>query len=241
MAWTMLLIIGTGHVFKIDEQVRFIIKNTWPDAVLVELDEKRFKVMDGTYEHPKDRKPIKLPGIVKSLSKAQSRTASQFGTYAGLELLEACRAGKAAGAEVILMDGDVVEMLLRMWDEMSFIEKLRWRVSGTKDRRSSRKDVEKIQNDFSDNEKEYMDEMRRRYPTMMRILHKERNEAMAKEIVEASKRHDKMVAVVGDAHVEGIVELLPKDMDVRKVRLADIRDEQKIGKLMSDIWYERLG
>ena len=241
MVWTMLLIIGTGHVFKIDEQVRFIIKNTWPDAVLVELDEKRFRVMDGTYEHPKDQKPIKLPGIAKSLGKTQSRTASQFGTYAGLELLEACRAGKAAGAEVILMDGDVVEMLLRMWDEMSFIEKMRWRLSGTKDRRSSRKDVEETQKDFSDNEKEYMDEMRRRYPTMMRILHKERNEAMADKIAEASKRHDKMVAVVGDAHVEGIVELLPKDMDVRKVRLADIRDEQKIGKLMSDIWYERLG
>lgn len=241
MVRTMLLIIGTGHVFKIDEQVRFIIKNTWPDAVLVELDEKRFRVMDGTYEHPKDQKPIKLPGILKSLGKTQSRTASQFGTYAGLELLEACRAGKAAGAEVILMDGDVVEMLLRMWDEMSFIEKMRWRLSGTKDRRSSRKDVEEMQKDFSDNEEGYMDEMRRRYPTMMRILHKERNEAMANEIAEASKRHDKMVAVVGDAHVEGIVELLPKDMDVRKVRLADIRDEQKIGKLMSDIWYERLG
>lgn len=241
MVWTMLLIIGTGHVFKIDEQVRFIIKNTWPDAVLVELDEKRFRVMDGTYEHPKDQKPIKLPGILKSLGKTQSRTASQFGTYAGLELLEACRAGKAAGAEVILMDGDVVEMLLRMWDEMSFTEKMRWRLSGTKDRRSSRKDVEEMQKDFSDNEEGYMDEMRRRYPTMIRILHKERNEAMADKIAEASKRHDKMVAVVGDAHVEGIVELLPKDMDVRKVRLADIRDEQKIGKLMSDIWYERLG
>lgn len=236
----MLLIIGTGHVFKMEEQVRFIIKNTWPDAVLVELDEKRFRVMDGTYEHPKDTKPIKMPGIVKSLGKTQSRTASQFGTYAGMELLEACRAGKAAGAEVILMDGDVVEMLLRMWDEMSLIEKLRWRFSGMKDSKSSRKDVEKTQKDFSDNEKEYMDHMRRRYPSMMRILLDERNESMAKKIIEASSRHKKMIAVVGDAHVEGISMLLPEEMDVRKVRLADIRDEQKIGKLMADIWYERL-
>lgn len=240
MGRTMLLIIGTGHVFKMEEQVRFIIKNTWPDAVLVELDEKRFRVMDGTYEHPKDPKPIKIPGIVKSLGKTQSRTASQFGTYAGMELLEACRAGKAAGAEVILMDGDVVDMLLRMWDEMSLVEKLRWRISGMKDRKTSRKDVEKTQKDFSDNEKEYMDHMRRRYPSMMRILLDERNEAMAKKIMEASTRHKKMIAVVGDAHVEGISRLLPEDMDVRKVRLADIRDEQKIGKLMADIWYERL-
>ena len=46
----MLLIIGTGHVFKIEEPISFIIKNSWPDAVLVELDEKRYQVMDRTYE-----------------------------------------------------------------------------------------------------------------------------------------------------------------------------------------------
>ena len=34
----MITIIGTGHVFNLAEPVSFIVKNTWPDAVLIELD-----------------------------------------------------------------------------------------------------------------------------------------------------------------------------------------------------------
>jgi len=236
----MLLIIGTGHVFRIEDPIRFIIKHSWPDAVLVELDEKRYQVMDGTYEHPKDQKPIKIPRMVRRVGNNQDRTASQFGTHTGFELLEACKAGEAGGADVILMDGDAVEYLLRMWREMPFFEKLRFRFSGMKDSTSSKKNVEKTQKNFSDNEKAHMDDIRRRYPTMMRILHDERNEMMANSIIKTSETHNKMIAVVGDAHVEGLIALLPKDMEIKKIRLAEIRDEKAIGKIMSDIWYDRV-
>ncbi len=236
----MLLIVGTGHVFKLEDSVRFIIKNSWPDAVLVELDEKRYRVLDGTYEHPKEAVPLKVPRAIRNLGKSQSRTAVRYGTYVGFELLEAVKAGKASGAEVVLMDGDAVETLLRMWNEMSFAEKLRWRLSSFRGSLSPRKNMEKTQADFSENEKAYMENMRKRFPTMMRILHDERNRVMADAITEAYGRHKKIIAVVGDAHVEGICALLPEDMNVKKIRLADIRDEKRIGKIMSDIWYDRL-
>lgn len=235
----MLLIIGTGHVFRIEEPIRFIIKHFWPDAVLVELDEKRYQVMDGTYEHPKDAKPIKIPRMVKRIGKNQDRTSAQFGAHTGFELLEACKTGESSGAEVILMDGDAVEYLVRMWNEMSFTEKLRWKFSGLKNRFTSKKATDKIQKNFALYEKEHMESLRKRYPTMMRILHDERNENMAKEIMKASERHEKMVAVVGDAHVSGLIELLPDDMEIRTIRLAEIRDDEKISKIMADIWYDR--
>ena len=38
----MITIIGTGHVFNLAEPVSFIVKNTWPDAVLIELDMSRY-------------------------------------------------------------------------------------------------------------------------------------------------------------------------------------------------------
>lgn len=235
----MLLIIGTGHVFKIEEPISFIVKNFWPDAVLVELDEKRYQVMDGTYEHPKDQEPIKIPRMIKRVGRNQDQTSSQFGTHTGLELLEACKTGEAGGAQIILMDGDAVEYLLRMWSEMSFIERLRFRFSGMKDRSRSKKGIENTQKNFSDREKEHMEDLRRRYPTMMRILHDERNEMMVNEIIKASETYNKMIAVVGDAHVEGMIALLPKDMDIRTIRLAEIRDEKAIANIMSDIWYDR--
>ncbi|MGI6494058.1 MAG: hypothetical protein ACOX10_04420 [Candidatus Methanomethylophilaceae archaeon] len=46
----MITIIGVGHVFNIAEPVAFIIKQLWPDAVLVELDEVRYKIMTGEYK-----------------------------------------------------------------------------------------------------------------------------------------------------------------------------------------------
>ncbi len=236
----MLLIVGTGHVFKLEDSVRFIIKNSWPDAVLVELDEKRYRVLDGTYDYPKDAEPKKIPRAIRNLGKSQSRTAVRYGTYVGFELLEAVRAGKASGAEVILMDGDAVETLVRMWNEMSLAEKIRWRFSSFFGSIRPKKNMEKTQTDFSENEKEYMERMRKRFPTMMRILHDERNRVMADAITEAYGRHKKIIAVVGDAHVEGICALLPEDTKVKKIRLADIRDEKKMGKIMSDIWYDRV-
>lgn len=235
----MLLIIGTGHVFRIEDPIRFIIKHSWPDAVLVELDEKRYQVMDGTYEHPKDKEPIKIPRMIRRIGKNQDRTSKQFGTGTGFELLEACKAAETAGADVILMDGDAVEYLVRMWNESSFMEKMRWRLSGVKNRFTSKKQTEKVQKSYSDHEKEHREDLRRRYPTMMRILHDERNELMAGHITEASKRYDKMIAVVGDAHVQGLVERLPEDMDVKTIRLSDIMDREKISKIMSDLWYQR--
>lgn len=235
----MLLIIGTGHVFRIEEPIRFIIKHLWPDAVLVELDEKRYRAMDGTYEHPKDAKPIKIPRMVKRIGRNQDRTSAQFGARTGFELLEACKTAESSGAEVILMDGDAVEFLVRMWNEMSFTEKLRWKFSGIKNSFTSKKSTEKTQEDFALYEKKHMESLRKKYPTMMRILHDERNENMAKEIIKASERHEKMIAVVGDAHVTGLIELLPDDMEIRTVRLAEIRDEEKVSKIMADIWYDR--
>ena len=41
----MITIIGTGHVFNLAEPVSFIVKNTWPDAVLIELDVSRYNAL----------------------------------------------------------------------------------------------------------------------------------------------------------------------------------------------------
>ncbi|HKM09653.1 MAG TPA: TraB/GumN family protein [Candidatus Methanomethylophilaceae archaeon] len=235
----MLLIIGTGHVFRIEDQIRFIIRHSWPDAVLVELDVKRYQVMDGTYEHPKDEKPIKIPRMIKNIGKNQDRTSKQFGTGTGFELLEACKSAETAGADVILMDGDAIEYLVRMWNESSFMEKMRWRLSSIKNRFTSKKRTEEVQKGYSDHEAENREDLRRRYPTMMRILHDERNELMADHIIRASEKYDKMIAVVGDAHVQGLIELLPEDVEVKTIRLAEIMDQKKISKIMSDIWYQR--
>ena len=44
-----------------------------------------------------------------------------------------------------------------------------------------------------------------------------------------------MVVIVGDAHVEGICRLLG-DAQVRKVRLADLMDRERMDRVRDMIW-----
>ena len=77
--------------------------------------------------------------------------------------------------------------------------------------------------------------MRRKYPTLVRKLIDERNQHMAEQILEAAKTHSNMVVIVGDAHVEGICRLLG-DAQVRKVRLADLMDRERMDRVRDMIW-----
>ncbi|MBO7205500.1 MAG: TraB/GumN family protein, partial [Candidatus Methanomethylophilaceae archaeon] len=78
-------------------------------------------------------------------------------------------------------------------------------------------------------------DMRRKYPTLVRKLIDERNELMARQIRSYSEKYDKIVVVCGDAHVEGISSHLP-DLQIKKIRLRDITDKQRLDKLRSEAW-----
>ena len=68
----MITIIGTGHVFNISEQIMFLIKQIWPQAVLVELDASRLKAMESTGENEGQKtEDAELPWIYRSSAKYQ--------------------------------------------------------------------------------------------------------------------------------------------------------------------------
>ena len=77
--------------------------------------------------------------------------------------------------------------------------------------------------------------MRGRYPTLVRKLIDERNQHMADQINKASEIYRNMVVIVGDAHVEGISKLLTEN-NVRKVRLADLMDNERMATVRDMIW-----
>ena len=51
---------------------------------------------------------------------------------------------------------------------------------------------------------ELREEFSKRYPTLKRYLIDERDIFMANRIIDVMRRYDKVVAVVGNAHIEGI-------------------------------------
>ena len=231
----MITIIGTGHVFNLAEPVSFIVKNTWPDAVLIELDKGRYQAMMNEYNGVKPKGEQEMSAMYRNTAKYQQRMSEQNGTTLGGEFLAAVNTGKLLNADIIPIDTDAMRVINEMWDEMSFSERTRYRFSSIKDSFGGTKKVMSTHEKFAADEEAYIEDMRRRYPTLVRKLIDERNVYMADQINELSEKYHNMVVVVGDAHVEGICKLL-KDEHVRKIRLSDLMDHDRMTEIRQMVW-----
>ncbi len=231
----MITIVGTGHVFNLAEPVAFIVKNTWPDAVLLELDVGRMNAMTVAQSGDAPAEEPEMSAIYRQTARYQQRMSEEHGAKLGGEFLAAINAGKLAGAAIIPIDTDAMRVMNEMWAEMSTKERIRYRLSGISDSIGGKRKVADVQKSFANDEEAYIEGMRRRYPTLVRKLIDERNQHMADQINKASEIYRNMVVIVGDAHVEGISKLLTEN-NVRKVRLADLMDNERMATVRDMIW-----
>lgn len=231
----MITIVGTGHVFNLAEPVAFIVKNTWPDAVLLELDVGRMNAMTVAQSGDAPAEEPEMSAIYRQTARYQQRMSEEHGAKLGGEFLAAINAGKLAGADIIPIDTDAMRVMNEMWAEMSTKERIRYRLSGISDSIGGKRKVADVQKSFANDEGAYIEGMRRRYPTLVRKLIDERNQHMADQINKASETYSNIVVIVGDAHVEGISKLLTEN-DIRKVRLADLMDNERMAAVRDMIW-----
>lgn len=231
----MITIIGTGHVFNLAEPVSFIVKNTWPDAVLIELDKARYESMMNDFNGVNPQGEQKMSTIYANTAKYQQKMSEQSGSKLGSEFLAAVNTGKLVNAQIIPIDTDAMRVMNEMWDEMSAGERFRYRMSSIKDSFGGIKKVKSTHKRFADNEEDYVENMRKKYPTLVRKLIDERNVYMADQINALTGTYKNMVVVVGDAHVEGLCKLI-NDEHIRKIRLNDIMDREKFSRIRQMIW-----
>lgn len=236
----MITVIGTGHVFNISEPIMFLIEHMrpWPQAVLVELDASRFDAMNGTLKKEDEKsqqEQKKLPWIYRNTANYQKKMAKKHGSNVGNEMLTAVQTGRLVGAEIGFIDINASEVMAEVWEEMSFGERTRYTLSTLKDRIGGKREVDRVAEDFSEHEDKMMEDMRRRYPTLVRKLIDERNEHMAGRILEYSERFDDIVVVVGDAHVKGLTALL-EGKEVWAIRLGDIINKERYDVIRSKVW-----
>ena len=226
----MITIIGTIHVVDIAEPIKFIIEHIWPQAVLVELDMTRYNAMNGI----EDEKKKDDFWMVKHTAEYQKNIAEKNRSAVGNEMLTAVQTGRLVGAEIGFIDNNAAEMMKKAWSAMSLSERTRYRLSVFRDKFKREQDVQRIidQSDYSDI---LLERFRKCYPTMTRILIDERNEYMAGQIRKYLEKYDKVVIVVGNAHVEGLADLL-SDKEIRKIRLADILHKERLDAVRSSIW-----
>jgi len=218
----MITLVGVGHVFDIEKQVRSLIRNASPGAVCVELDKARYDALI----HPEGTRSAPL--AYKLLAFTQKRIAKQYDQSVGSEMIAAVSEAGDVHAQVVFIDVDASAMFKTLWAQMPFKEKVLMLFSGLTGLVISKKRVETEMKKFEENEAGYLELLGKEYPTVKKVLIDDRNAIMAKRITLAEQKYGNVLAVVGDGHIEGISALLDRP-DVSVVRLRELR-EMKVGE-----------
>ena len=237
----MIKIVGTAHVSpKSIEEVVKTIEEVKPEAVAVELDYKRLKSLQG------DVQEIPIVDVIKRgeahlllfqivLSYFQRKIGEEYGVRPGDEMLAAIEKAREIGADVLLIDRDVTITFKRFWSNLSLKEKLKIAYSLIKGLFESEDvDVEKmLEEDILES---LVKEFRDIAPSAAKILIDERDAYMAHNLIDASKKYSKIVAVVGAGHKKGVEYYLKNPEKLPPINsLVEVKSGRNYGKIVGYI------
>lgn len=125
-------VLGTAHVSEVSvREVEDAVANNHPDVVAVELDEGRYRQLQG--ETPDDLEPgdlLKGNTVFQflaywMLSYTQTRLGERFDIEPGADMMAAVETAQGLGIDIALVDRDIQTTIQRFWARMSLLEKLR--------------------------------------------------------------------------------------------------------------------
>ncbi|WLD94511.1 TraB/GumN family protein [Alkalihalobacillus sp. AL-G] len=233
-----IILIGTAHVSKQSaEQVKEVIEAEQPDSVCVELDKQRYQsIMDGNkwketdiFKVIKEKKTtLLLMNLV--ISSFQKRMAKQMGIKPGQEMIQGIESAEAVGADLVLADRNIQITFSRIWNGIGFRGKAKLLMqiffSIFSNESISEEELEKLKSEDMLNA--LLKEFTENFPELKKPLIDERDQYLAQKIKEAPG--EKVVAVLGAAHVPGIKEEIRKEHDLS--RLTKIPPKSKVPKII---------
>ena len=226
-----IILIGTAHISEDSvKEVKEAIKKYKPDIVAVELCAKRHEAI--TQKDKWENTPI--TSLLKSdkaylvlaqtfLASIQRRLGKEYGVEPGSEMIAAIEEAKKHKKEIALIDRDITITLKRAWRKMGIREKFRlsWEfmkaLIGYDEEELEELDLKELMKE--DVISALMKEFGEIAPSVAGVLIHERDEYIAKKILDESKK-GKVLAVVGAGHLKGIEKHLKKkklDVDLKKL------------------------
>ena len=213
-----IVLIGVGHIFDIGTKIKNIISQEAPQAVAIELDRRRLQAL---------LNPVKKKGlnIYSLLSLSQAIMAKKFGVMVGNEMLAAIEFAKEKDMPLYYIDMDSYVVINKLWRKIKFKDKLKIILSAFVSLFLSKKKIEKELDKLENNG--IIEEMEKYFPELKKILVDERNEYMVRNLLRIIEEYDKIVAVVGEGHVNGMENLLKDYVKVKCIHLKDYLDLNK--------------
>ncbi|NWH05887.1 TraB/GumN family protein [Desulfobacter latus] len=235
-----IILIGTAHVSRHSAQlVSDTIASEQPDTVCVELcnnrlgsirDKDRWQNMD-IVKIIKEKKALML-FMNLLLAAFQKKIADKFGIKPGQEMINAIAAAEKTGAAVIPADREIQTTLSRIWRGMGFWEKIKlifaMLLSFGRSDEIEETDIEKMKH--QDILQSLLSEIKEDHPIIGEVLINERDQFLAQSI--RSAPGDKIVAVVGAAHVPGILKYIEQNTPIDLDALKTLPPPGNLGKVL---------
>lgn len=235
-----IILIGTAHVSaRSVEEVKNVIAAEQPDTVCVELDAARYESIT-----QKDKwQNTDLVKVIRSgragmlfaniiLSNYQRRLAGQFHIETGQEMLQGIASARDCGAELVLADRSIQVTFLRIWHHCSFTEKCKLLMtllmSLVDDEAISEEELEKLKT--QDMLQSALTELGGSFKGLKTCLVDERDQYLAGKIRTAPG--SRIVAVLGAAHVPGVLKQLQSDAMPDLSALEATPPRSKWGKVL---------
>jgi pheromone shutdown-related protein TraB len=220
-----IILIGTAHVSKFSaEEVKEIIEAEKPDSICIELDEERYKSISN-----RDKwKNMNIINVIKEkrstlllinliLSTYQKKMANQFDIKPGQEMIQGIESSKEFGTNLVLADRNIQTTFKRIWRGVGFWGKIKLFysiiLSIFDDEEISEEDLERMKTE--DMLSSALNELSSSFPKLKKHLVDERDQYLAQKIKDAPG--DKVVAVLGAAHVPGIKKEVYKEHDLEEL------------------------
>ena len=213
------LLVGTAHISQQSaDLVQTVIEQERPDAVCIELDEKRYAALsqrrkweDLNLKEVVRKKQLATLLVNLVLSAYQKKLGGKLGIMPGAELLAAAQSAESLQIPVALCDRDVRVTLRRAWHATSLMKKgylLATLFTSLFD--TTELDEQKLADmRRQDVLSELINELGAALPHTKQVLIDERDIFMAEKIKQTSGQ--RLVAVVGAGHMEGIRRVIAED------------------------------
>ncbi len=216
-----IILVGTAHISQASvDTVLATIEQEAPDTVCVELDQQRYDALKDKNRWEslnliqvirKGQAPFLMANL--ALAAFQKRMGLATGVKPGAELAAAAEAAQERGIAVELVDRNIRTTLLRAWRKTGFWKKMQLVstlvASMFETQKLDEAELAKLRQ--SDTLSAMLEEMGEMLPSVKTILVDERDVYMAHYIRNAPG--EKIVAVVGAAHLPGILRRITEPID----------------------------
>ncbi len=217
-----IILIGTAHVSKRSaEQVKEVVERERPDTICVELDRQRYQSIKAKDQWQQTdifkiirQKKATLLLMNLLISSFQRRIAKQFGVTPGQEMIQGIDSAEELQARLILADRDIQVTFQRVWHGIGFIGKIKLilqiLMSLFEGEEITEEELEKLKS--QDMLNAMLEEFTASFPQLKVPLIDERDQYLSQKIKEAPGQ--KVVAVLGAAHVPGILQEIHREHDL---------------------------